>query len=89
MTDQIEMNVKQNANGFDWDIKVKNSQGRWVTEGYFRDCDFGRFAFETESKKLSDAYNQHMTAAYDAGEYDCENGHSMMRVFRAAYAEVN
>jgi len=89
MTDQIETNVVQNANGFDWDIQVKNSKGRWITEGYFRDCDFGRFVFETANEKLGAAYHQHFLVAHEAGEYDCENGHSMMRVFRAAYAEVN
>jgi hypothetical protein len=89
MTDLIEMDVVQNANGFDWDILVKNSEGRWITEGHFRDCDFGRFAFETENTKLDRAYHQRMLAAQDAGEYDCENGHSMLRVFRAAFAEVN
>ena len=89
MTDQIEMNVVQNANGFDWDIQVKNAEGQWITEGHFRDCDFGRFAFETENTKLAGAYHQTMLAAQDAGEYDCENGHSMLRVFRSAYAEMN
>ena len=88
MTDQIETNVVQNSNGFDWDIQVKNVEGQWITEGYFRSCDFGRFAFETENTKLEGAYHQHYLAAYDAGEYDCTKGHSMLEVFSAAFAEV-
>jgi len=86
MTDQIEMNVVQNANGFDWDIQVKNAEGQWITQGHFRDCEFGRFTFDSKNEALRKAY---FDLALSDEEYDCSSGHYMSQVFRAAYAEVN
>ena len=86
MTDKIETKIAKNQHGFDWDIQVKNAEGQWITQGHFRDCEFGRFTFDSKNEALTKAY---FDRALNDQEYDCSSGHYMLEVFSTAFAEMS
>ena len=84
----IEMKATRNKNGFDVDLQVKpDGCDYFVTEGHLRDCEFGRYVFETENGKLNQIYQGLFEASWEAGEVGCDDPRGLLKVFREAYEQ--
>jgi hypothetical protein len=86
----IEMKATRNKNGFDVDLQVKpNGCEFFTTEGHLRDCEFGRYVFETENGKLDQIYQGLLKEAWEAGKTGCDDPRGLLKVFREAYEQYH